>query len=89
MDPQLLNHLLQLAAKTGDRLIVVDPATQRPFVLMGIAQYEALVGGGSPVVLSEPAPAAASAAFTPDPIVGRSTAGLKSGAHRNRCRSQR
>lgn len=43
MDPQLLNHLLQLAAKTGDRLIVVDPNSQRPFVLMGIAQYEALL----------------------------------------------
>lgn len=43
MDPQLLNHLLQLAARTGDRLIVVDPNSKQPFVLMGIAQYEGLL----------------------------------------------
>lgn len=43
MDNALLGHLLQLAARTGDRLIVVDPDSRQPFVLMGIAQYEALL----------------------------------------------
>ena len=44
MDQTLLNHLLQLAAKTGDRLIVVDPDSRQPFVLMEVSQYEQLVG---------------------------------------------
>lgn len=48
MDNALLGHLLQLAARTGDRLIVVDPTSQRPFVLMGIAQYEGLIARGVP-----------------------------------------
>lgn len=43
MDQPLLNHLLALAARTGDRLIILDPATQQPFVVMPVAQYEALV----------------------------------------------
>lgn len=43
MDQSLLNHLLQLAATTGDRIIVVDPATREPFVLMGLPQYEVLL----------------------------------------------
>ncbi len=47
MDPALLNHLLQLAAKTGDRLIVVDPNSQQPFVLMGLSQYEQLLGSNA------------------------------------------
>ncbi|MDO8599449.1 MAG: hypothetical protein Q7S02_05040 [bacterium] len=75
MDPQLLSHLLQLAARTGDRLIVVDPASPQPFVLMGIAQYEALVGGSSHVI-----PAGTTvqdvSAFTPDPVVARANAEL-------------
>lgn len=54
LDSALLNHLLDLAAKTGDRLIVVDPNSRQPFVLMGLAQYEALVG---PSLASVSAPA--------------------------------
>ena len=48
MDAQLLERLLALAAQTGDRLIVVDPQSRTPVVLMGLAQYEQLVhrGGG-------------------------------------------
>ncbi|MFH1430564.1 MAG: hypothetical protein ABIG71_03525 [Candidatus Uhrbacteria bacterium] len=42
MDQALLNRLLDLVAKTGDRVVVVDPLTRRPFVLMGLEQYEAL-----------------------------------------------
>lgn len=44
MDSSLLTHLLALVERTGDRLIVVDPASQKPVVLMGLAQYEALLG---------------------------------------------
>lgn len=76
MDPQLLNHLLQLAAKTGDRLIVVDPASQRPFVLMGIAQYEELVGLSDRAERSEPRSVVSTAMTMPDPVVQRANAEL-------------
>lgn len=76
MDPQLLHHLLQLAARTGDRLIVVDPASQRPFVLMGIAQYEALVGGGDAHAIPVGTTVQDASAFTPDPVVARANAEL-------------
>lgn len=67
MDSKLLSHLLQLAARTGDRLIVVDPTTQQPFVLMGLPQYEALlasrpVSPSPTAVLSTPIAAGAEAA---------------------------
>jgi len=74
MDPQLLNHLLQLSVKTGDRLIVVDPASQQPFVLMGIAQYEAMVGGSARVL--PPEAAELIVAPTPDPVVAKANAEL-------------
>lgn len=76
MDPQLLNHLLQLAAKTGDRLIVVDPASQRPFVLMGIAQYEELVVANDRAERSEPRSMVPTAMTMPDPVVQRANAEL-------------
>ncbi|MBI4449927.1 hypothetical protein HY634_02630 [Candidatus Uhrbacteria bacterium] len=77
MDPQLLNHLLQLASKTGDRLIVVDPASQRPFVLMGIAQYEELVGSNDHTVTrSEQMRQEPTAMAVPDPVVQRANAEL-------------
>ncbi|MBI4434394.1 hypothetical protein HY635_01050 [Candidatus Uhrbacteria bacterium] len=47
MDSALLDHLLQLAARTGDRLIVVDPNSRQPFVLMGLPQYEKLLGSSA------------------------------------------
>jgi len=76
MDSALLNHLLQLAAKTGDRLIVVDPASQRPFVLMGLSQYEDLVGSSDRAVRNEQAYTAPTAMATPDPVVQRANAEL-------------
>lgn len=76
MDPQLLNHLLRLAAKTGDRLIVVDPASQQPFVLMGIAQYEELVGSSDRPTRSEQRSAASTVMTMPDPVVQRANAEL-------------
>jgi hypothetical protein len=43
MEQDLLNSLLALAVQTGDRLIVVDPATRQPFVLMPVSQYTKIV----------------------------------------------
>ena len=44
MDTQFLHHLLGLVAQTGDRLIVVDPTTNQPFVLMDLPHYTELIG---------------------------------------------
>jgi hypothetical protein len=44
MDKELFTHLMGVVAQTGDRLVVVDPASRRPFVIMGLPQYEALHG---------------------------------------------
>ena len=76
MDQQLFQRLLSLAAKTGDRFIVVDPATDRPFVVMPMAQYESLVLGGRMVTAPGPMPVAPpvmpvepSPSFTATPLV--------------------
>lgn len=47
MDSHYLHHLLALAVQTGDRLIVIDPTTERPFVLMDLPQYTALTEGAA------------------------------------------
>lgn len=42
LSPELLQHLLDLAAKTGDRLIVVNSTSAQTFVLMSLKDYEAI-----------------------------------------------
>ncbi|MBI4433242.1 hypothetical protein HY632_00560 [Candidatus Uhrbacteria bacterium] len=43
MDAELLQRLCALIATTGDRLVVIDPVTRRPVVLMDLSGYEALI----------------------------------------------
>ena len=43
MDQQL-RRLLALAKRTGDRLIITDPDGLQTYVLMGLDQYESLMG---------------------------------------------
>ncbi|MFH1098328.1 MAG: hypothetical protein V1723_00140 [Candidatus Uhrbacteria bacterium] len=74
MDIRLIQQLLALAAKTGDRLIVVDPVTRQPFVLMGLPQYEALVDRPEKRPPSVVEPAVATTAL--DPIVQRANVEL-------------
>jgi hypothetical protein len=38
-----LRRLLDLARRTGDRIIVTDPEGEETFVLMGLDQYESLL----------------------------------------------
>lgn len=38
-------RIMRFAAKTGDRLIVTDPAGTEPLVIMSLDEYEALVEG--------------------------------------------
>jgi len=43
MDMQL-ERLMKLIKKTGDKLVVLDPKSDEPYVLMGVEAYENLVG---------------------------------------------
>jgi len=58
MKEETLKRLLSLIEKTGDRLVITDPAGEQPFVLMGLEHYEKLVvGEWKPEVQKrEPAP---------------------------------
>ena len=58
MKEETLKRLLSLIEKTGDRLVITDPAGEQPFVLMGLDHYEHLVvGEWKPEVQKrEPAP---------------------------------
>ncbi len=38
-------RIMRFAARTGDRLIVTDPAGNEPLVIMSLDEYEALVEG--------------------------------------------
>lgn len=40
-----MKRLLSLVERTGDRLVITDPAGEHPYVLMGLEHYEKLVGG--------------------------------------------
>ncbi len=40
-----IKRLLDLARRTGDRLIVTDPEGREPYVLLSLDQYEELLGG--------------------------------------------
>ena len=40
-----LRRLLELSKRTGDRLIVTDPEGEDSFVVMGLEQYEGMLGG--------------------------------------------
>lgn len=58
MKEETLKRLLSLIEKTGDRLVITDPAGEQPFVLMGLDHYEKLVvGEWKPEVMKrDPAP---------------------------------
>ena len=45
MKEDTLKRLLSLIEKTGDRLVITDPAGEHPYVLMGLDHYEKLVVG--------------------------------------------
>ena len=43
MKEESLKRFLDLVEKTGDKVIVTDPAGEHPYVLMSLAQYERLL----------------------------------------------
>ncbi len=44
MTPEILAKVMRIIEKTGDRVIVIDPASGAPFALMNLDEYERLVG---------------------------------------------
>mgnify|MGYP001569094850 FL=1 len=58
MNPEILAKIMGIIAKTGDRVIVIDPKTGTPFALMNLDQYEKLVLPPKPPALAgfDPAP---------------------------------
>lgn len=44
MDNKQLTRLMGLARKTGSPLIVTDPKGEEPMVIMGVDQYEVMMG---------------------------------------------
>jgi len=46
MQNDMLQRLLALIGKTGDRIVVTDPAGEKPYVLMSLEHYEKLLGEG-------------------------------------------
>lgn len=64
MKEELMRRLLNLVEKTGDKVVVTDPAGEHPYVLMNLEQYEGLA-------LDKAAPAASAAPTPPKPPVKR------------------
>lgn len=80
MTTEQLNHLLAFIKKTGDKAVVLDPASDEVFALLSLADYEQLLNSELPVaaptvvphesasVLAPPsAPPSASASFPATP----------------------
>ena len=42
MTPEILAKIMGIVAKKGERVIVIDPKSGTPFVLMGLDEYEKL-----------------------------------------------
>jgi hypothetical protein len=54
MNKDQMFRLINLIAKTGDRVIVTDPSGENPYVMMSLDQYEKLVGTAEPATGSDP-----------------------------------
>lgn len=48
MNQETLQRILDLIGRTGDRVVITDPAGENPYVLMGLDQYESLMVGSKP-----------------------------------------
>lgn len=47
MNQNTLNRLLELIGKTDDKVVITDPAGEKPYVLMSLDQYEKLMNGSA------------------------------------------
>lgn len=55
MNQDTLNRLIDLVGKTGDKVVITDPAGDKPYVLMSLDQYEKLMHGAPEPKVSAPA----------------------------------
>lgn len=46
MTPEILAKIMGIIAKTGEKVIVIDPKTEQPFVVLGLDQYEGILSQG-------------------------------------------
>ena len=46
MTPEILAKIMGIIAKTGERVIVIDPRSNTPFVLMNLDEYEKMTISG-------------------------------------------
>jgi hypothetical protein len=67
MKDEALKRFLDLVEKTGDKVIITDPAGEHPYVLMGLDQYERLVTGTPAAKHVEAAPAVPAPSMAPKP----------------------
>jgi len=61
MNPELITRLVSLVEKTGDRVVLADPATGKAVVVMDLASYEKLSTGAIQPAVQAPAAAEAKA----------------------------
>lgn len=78
MTTEQLNHLLAFIKKTGDKAVVLDPASDEVFALLSLADYEQLLNSELPVaaptvVPHESAPVLAPSALPPAPASSPAT----------------
>lgn len=69
MNEPTLGRLLGLVEKTGDKVIVTDPAGERPYVLMSLDQYERLLETSRPIAVPSPRPQAPVPMSAPKPVM--------------------
>ena len=72
MNDQTIRRLLGLVEKTGDKVIITDPAGEHPYVLMSLDQYERLVGAPAPAAPEPPGPAPKPVSAPPAAPISRS-----------------
>jgi hypothetical protein len=68
MRSDLLERLMRIVARTGERHVLVDASLPEPLVVLPLGAYESLIGGkspGNPAAAARPAPAAP--AMVPEP----------------------
>lgn len=62
MNSEFLQKLIALCAKTGDKMVVADPASGKSYVVMDLESYERILGIAVPSVPAASAPVASQAA---------------------------
>ncbi|MEY4722956.1 MAG: hypothetical protein RLZZ324_469 [Candidatus Parcubacteria bacterium] len=68
MTPELINRVVALVQKQGDRIVLADSATGKAVVLMDLGHYEQLVAGAEAGLASDAPVMPAAAPALPQPV---------------------